>query len=136
MQNPSQITTEEAFRNGYRIFIFTLEVLSRPPMEQCELMGDFNTAWELRDDALRGHELIGSGLFTGQQETAVLELMAAVEPIPVDSMPYGAGREPNLAAMLHPTWQPIRTMAEHLLDILEPVTEANRAYFDGTANAP
>lgn len=82
MPDFSEASPEEAFQNAYRIFVFTLEALSLPPAEQCDLMGDFNTAWELKDDALRGHELIGTGFFTEQQEAAVIEFLAAVDPIP------------------------------------------------------
>ena len=99
-------------------------------------MGDFNTAWELRDDALGGHYLIGSGLFTQEQEAAVLELLAAIDPTSVNAMPSGSGRAINLAAMQHQDWEPIRDMARHLISVLEPVTQSNRAYFDSLANAP
>ena len=136
MSDSSQISTEEAWHNGYWVFLFTLEALSRSPAEQCELMGDFNTAWELRDDALGGRYLIGSGFFNEQQEAAVVKFLTAIDPVPVNEMPSGAGREANLAAMQHPAWQPIRDIAKHLLGVLESVTQANLAYFQGVANAP
>ena len=106
MSDSSQILAEEAWHTEYSVFLFTLKALSRPPVEQCELMGDFNTAWELRDDALCGRYLLGSGFFTEQQEAAVIEFLTAVDPVPVNDMPSGAGREANLAAMQHPAWQP------------------------------
>lgn len=128
MSDPSQISASEASHNAYAVFAFTLDVLARPAEKQCELMGDYNTAWELRDDALAGHYLIGSGLFTDQQEAAVLEFLAAIGPVPVNDMPSGAGRAVNLIAMQNSTWEPIRDLAERLLAILAPVTVANRAY--------
>ena len=136
MSDLSHISAEEASHNAYRVFLFTLEALASPPEDQCKLMGDFNTAWELRDDALGGHYLIGSGLFTEQQETAVLKFLLAIDPVPVNDMPSGAGRSVNLAAMQHPAWEPIRGMARHLVTMLEPVTQASLAYFQGLANAP
>lgn len=108
--------------------MFTLDVLARPAEEQCELMGDYNTAWELRDDALAGHYLLGSGLFTDQQEAAILEFLAAIVPVPVNDMPAGSGRAANLEAMQNPAWVPIRDLAGRLLTILAPVTAANRVY--------
>lgn len=129
MSDSFQISTLEAAHNAYDVFAFTLGALASPAEKQCELMGDYNTAWELRDDALAGHYLIGSGLFTAPQEAAILELVRAVEPIQVNSMPFGAGRAANLAAMQHPAWEPIRHLARELLDILAPVTAANRAFF-------
>ena len=125
----------EASHNAYDVFLFTLEALASPAEKQCELLGDYNTAWELRDDALAGHYLIGSGLFTDQQETAVLEFLAAIDPVPVNDMPSGAGRAANLAAMRNLAWEPIRDLARRLLAILAPVTAANRAYL-GLSDTP
>ncbi len=135
MSDPLQISAEEASHNAYDVFRFTLEALASPADKQCELMGDYNTAWELRDDALAGHYLIASGLFTDQQEAAVLEFLAAIDPLPVNGMPSGSGRAANLAAMQNPAWEPIRALAQHLLAVLAPVTAANRAYF-GFPDAP
>ena len=135
MSDPSQISALEASHNAYDVFLFTLEALASPAEKQCELLGDYNTAWELRDDALAGHYLIGSGLFTDQQETAVLEFLAAIDPVPVNDMPSGAGRAANIAAMQNLAWEPIRDLALRLLAILAPVTAANRAYL-GLSDTP
>ena len=135
MSDPSQISALEASHHAYGVFVFTLDVLTHPAEKQCELMGDYNTAWELRDDALAGHYLIGSGLFTDQQEAAVLDFLAAIDPVPVNDMPSGSGRVANLAAMQNSAWEPIRDLAERLLAILAPVTAANRAYL-GQSDAP
>ena len=128
MSDPSQISALEASHNAYGVFVFTLDVLARPAEEQCELMGDYNTAWELRDNALAGHYLIGSGLFTDQQEAAVLEFLSVIDPVPVNDMPAGSGRAANLAAMQSSAWVRIRNLAERLLAILAPVTAVNRVY--------
>ena len=136
MSDQQQISALEASHLAYDIFIFTVETLSRSPEEQCEAMGDYNTAWELRDDALSGHYLIGSGLFTEQQESAVLAFLVAVHPVPVNDMPTGSGRAPNLAAMQHPAWEPIRSLSKDLLATLASTTEANRAFLAAQAIAP
>ncbi|MCS3744947.1 hypothetical protein FHY18_000477 [Xanthomonas arboricola] len=135
MSHPSQISTLEAFHNAYDVFVFTLGSLAESADKQCELMGDYNTAWELRDDALAGHYLIGSGLFTEQQEAGILEFLAQIDLIPVIEMPFGSGRAVNLAAMQNPAWEPIRDLAQQLLALLPPVTAANRAYL-GLSDAP
>ncbi|MEQ8035051.1 hypothetical protein [Xanthomonas sp. WHRI 6106] len=135
MSHPSQISTLEASHNAYDVFVFALGALADSADKQCELMGDYNTVWELRDDALAGHYLIGSGLLTGQQEAAILEFLAAIDPIPVNEMPFGSGRAANLAAMQNPAWEPIRDLAQQLLALLAPVTAANRAYL-GLPDAP
>ncbi len=136
MSDSTAISAEEASHNAYQVFLFTLEALASPAEQQCELMGDFNTAWELRDDALAGHYLIGSGLFTEEQEAAVLEFLAAVNPVPVNAMPSGPGRAVNLTAMQHQAWEPLRSMSQRLIAVLEPVTQSNQAYFRSLADAP
>jgi hypothetical protein len=127
MSYPSQVSALEAAHVAYGVFVSALEALASPAEQQSELMGDYNTAWELRDDALAGHWLIASGLFTEQQEIAVIGFLAAMDSVPVNDMPSGSGRAPNLAAMQHPAWEPIRGLAQHLLAVLAPVTAANRA---------
>lgn len=130
MSRTSQWSDSE-LHNAYDVFVFTLEALASAPERQCELLGDFNTAWELRDDVLGGRYLVGTGFFTQLQEAAVLELIAAVEPVQVNDLPSGSGRAPNLAAMRAPVWEPVRRMAQALLVTLAPLTEANRAFLGG-----
>ncbi|WP_146096779.1 hypothetical protein [Xanthomonas arboricola] len=99
-------------------------------------MGDYNTGWELRDDALYGQNLIGTGFFTEQQESAVLAFMAAAHLVPANDIPGGSGRTVNLVAMQHPAWEQVRLLAKALLEILAPVTEANRAFIGSPADSP
>ncbi|WP_146092620.1 hypothetical protein [Xanthomonas arboricola] len=134
MSDSPQMSAIEASHLSYNVFLFTVETLAKPAEEQCQAMGDYNTAWELRDDALYGHNLIGTGFFTEQQESAVLAFMAAVRPVPVNDMPGGSGRTANLAAMRHPAWEQVRLLAKALLEILAPVTEANRTFIGSPAD--
>jgi hypothetical protein len=136
MSDSPQISSLETFHNAYNIFIFTVNVLSKSPEEQCEIMGDYNTAWELKDDALAGRYLIGSGLFTDQQESAVLAYLVALESIPVNNMPGGSGHSLNLLAMQHPTWKSVRLLSKNLLATLASVTEANQELFGCKTNEP
>lgn len=64
MSDPPQISAIEASHLSYNAFLFTVETLAEPAEERCQAMGDYNTAWELRDDALYGQNLIGTGFFT------------------------------------------------------------------------
>lgn len=57
---PDPIDAEEAFQNNLYYFFRALEILSHDPERQCEEMGDFNTAWELKDDVMAGRALLGS----------------------------------------------------------------------------
>lgn len=135
MSDTQQASSIEASHLAYDVFIFTVETLASAPEVQCDTIGCYNTASELRDNALAGHYLVGSGLFSEQQEGAVLLFLAAVHGVPVNGMPSGAGRASNLAAMQHPAWEPIRALSRNLLTTLASVTALNQAFLSAQSNA-
>lgn len=135
MENPNQVSEAEGWHISYQIFIFTLEALARPPREACEAMGSYNPAWELRDDGMAGRYLLGSGRLSAGQEAGIQHLVDQLDAVPVDQMPGGAGLAPNLAAMRHPSWEPVRVSAAALLELLAPVTASSRAYLDSLGEA-
>ncbi|MES2282712.1 MAG: hypothetical protein V4542_14970 [Pseudomonadota bacterium] len=122
------LADESEFHSGYRVFVQAVEMLSRPPSEQCELMGDYNVAWELKDDVRAGKYLVGLGYLTKAQEAWISALVGAMEGVPTQVLPAGADRETNLLAMQHPTWVPLRSIAAHVLEALKPITLENARY--------
>ncbi len=116
---------ESEFHSGYRVFVDAVEMLCSPPEKQCAAMGDYNVAWELKDDVRAGKYLVGLGYLTEAQEAWILALVGALEGVPAEALPSGAGREKNLIAMLHPSWVPLRIVAAHVLDALKPFTFEN-----------
>jgi hypothetical protein len=94
----------EALHNGFYYFLQALEKLKEGPERQCRLMGDYNTAWELQSDIAAGRYLIGNGFLDAGDEEAIAALADAVDAVPVNTLPGGAGRERNLAAMRHIAW--------------------------------
>ena len=136
MTNSSEISELESWHLAYDVFIYTVEALASPPEKQIEMMGDYNIAWELRDDALCGRYLLGRGRFTAAQEAQILAFFAAVDPIPVNDMRGGGGVTSNLADMRDPAWEPIRPLAKSLLDALSPVTLENQRYLGRFPDAP
>src|SRR4051812_10772005 len=106
MSDTLENSSLDALHTAYNVFQFTVEVLAVAAEKQCELMGDFNTAWELREDASVGRYLIDSGLFTDHQEAALLKFFDAMESVPIKEMPGGSGRNPNLIAMQNSAWEP------------------------------
>lgn len=119
---------EEEFHSSYRIFLNAIEMLSSSPEDQCELMGDYNVAWELKDDVSAGQYLIGRGFLTNSQEAWVGALVGALGTVNSQVLPSGKGREVNLLAMTEPCWDPLRFIAKELLDHLAPFTEVNAKY--------
>jgi len=113
------------FHSSYRVFAEALEMLAGEPEQQCEAMGDFNVAWELKDDVQAGKYLIGQGRLDAAQEAWISTVVCALEAVPADTLPAGAGRELNLTAMRHPSWVPIRVLAASALDALSAATAGN-----------
>lgn len=119
---------EEIFHSEYRVFLHALEFLAASPEQQCQKMGDYNVAWELREDVSAGKYLVGRGYLSSEQEAWVMALVGAVKEVPAQVLPAGAGRDRNLAAMLHPSWLPLRSFAASTLDALREFTSQNAKY--------
>ncbi len=49
----------------------------------------------------------------------------ALDAVPTTTLPAGTGRAANLAAMHHPSWVPIRVLAEAALGALSGATAGN-----------
>lgn len=116
------------FHSSYRVFAEALEALAAGADQQCEAMGDFNVAWELKDDVQAGKYLIGQGHLDSAQEAWISTLVCALDAVPANKLPAGAGRESNLAAMQHPSWIPLRVLAAIALDALSAATAGNVRY--------
>lgn len=128
------LDAEEAFHNGFYYFLRAAETLSLDADSQCKEMGDSNVAWELKDDVMAGRYLLGAGFLPRAQEQSIEALLQALKPVPVNDMPTGDGRAPNLAAMSHPAWGPLRILAKNSCEQLAAFAKINRTYFERGAN--
>ena len=54
----SIITDEEAFHTEYRVFLDAVETLSQPAEKQCDIMGGYNVAYELKNDVEAGKYIL------------------------------------------------------------------------------
>jgi len=113
------------FDSAYREFAEALAVLAASPEEQCEAMGNFNVAWELKDDVQAGKYLVDSGRLNAEQVAWILTLACALDAVPTTTLPAGPGRAENLAAMQHPSWIPLRVLASQAREALSAATAAN-----------
>ena len=113
------------FHSAHRVFVEALEVLASTANEQCQALGDFNVAWELKDEVQAGRYLVGSGFLSAEQEAWILALVGALDAVPATTLPAGAGRAGNLAAMNHPSWVPLRVIAIEALTVLSSITAEN-----------
>jgi hypothetical protein len=124
MNEQEAISDEEAFHNSYRVFAMSVKLLAALAVEQCELMGNHNVAWELKDDVSAGAYLVGRGYLSPNQEAWVSALVGALAVANTQVLPSGASGEANLVAMQNPCWEPLRFVASETLRQLEPFTVA------------
>lgn len=122
----SSVNLDEARHNAYFYFIEAVATLAAEPATQCERMGDYNVAWEIKDDVLAGRYLAQWDLLRPQQRDAILSLAKALDCLPADALDGGRGREVNLRAMRNVAWLPLRTQATEALAILDTLTKINR----------
>ena len=128
----SIITDEEAFHNEYRVFLNAIEVLSQPAKEQCNTMGGYNVACELKDDVAAGIYLLKNtaSIFTENEKLVVQQLINELNKIPKEIIVFTDIKEESLKAMEHPCWEPLRKHAAIVIRSLETATKNNEKYFN------
>ncbi len=127
----STISEEESYQNSYYYFIEAVKILSAPPEKQCELIGNYNVAWELKDEVSAGLYLINnpaSSLAEGQKY-AIQQLITELNKISGSVLNYENTPKNNLTAMKNSVWAPLRKQAAMLLTTLESETKRNEEYF-------
>jgi phosphoribosylcarboxyaminoimidazole (NCAIR) mutase len=129
------ISALESFHHSYRWFIEHVQILSGSAEAQCMGMGDYNVAWELRNDVSAGALLASSDLLSAHQKHAIFRLVESLESLPAEVLVAASGREANLAAMSGECWQVPRLRAAQALDALRSFTEQNALYL-GEKRAP
>jgi len=119
---------DDAFHHSVHYYLSALEILAASADEQCDLMGNHNVAWELKDDASAGKYLVGRGHLTSEQEVWVQALSDALDSVNAEALPAGSDKEANLVAMNHPGWEPLRSLAREVIRQLAPFASINATY--------
>lgn len=131
-----ELSEEEWLEHEFFYFLKALDTLTLDAEDQCERMGNYNVAWELQDDVSAPIPwMIRSSFsyFTEAQSIALVRLAEALKSLPeeaivVEGLPT-TSHEGSIAAMRHPSWEPLRVHARELLHLLEPAIQRNAAYF-------
>lgn len=125
------ISYEESYHNSYYYFIRAIKILAESPEKQCELVGNYNVAWELKDEVSSGSYLIENpaSTLTSTQKLAIQQLIDELKKIPATVLREATNHENNLIAMQDPLWKPLRKQAAILLRTLESATKNNEQYF-------
>ncbi len=126
------ISDEESFHNSYHYFIEAVKILTESAEKQCELMGNYNVAWELKDDVSAGLYLLGNAAssLTEVQGLSIQQLIIELDNVPDSVLNVENTPESNLRAMKSPIWNPLRKQAARLLSTLMPATQNNEKYFN------
>ena len=128
------LSEREAFENGFWYFSESLEILAAPAHVQCERMGNYNVAWELKDDVQAAGYLLqspSSGRLSVEQRQGISNMVQSLDAIPAEVLVSCTTVEGNALAMSRPCWVPIREQARLLLGVLAPAIDDCRRYLDG-----
>jgi len=129
MPTPAELEEDkDEFHSSLRIYLNAVEMLAAPAEDQCQMMGDYNVAWELKEDVQNGQYLVGRGYLSEGEEQWVLALARALDAVNTQVLPAGPGRAANLAAMSRPAWEPHRYLAAEVLRQLSASASANAKY--------
>jgi len=125
------ISDEESYQNSFHYFIEAVKILSESPEKQCELVGNYNVAWELKDEVSSGLFLINApaSVLTESQKLAIQQLINELNKIPKSVLKAETTPENNLSAMKNPIWESLRKQAAMLLRTLESAAQNNEQYF-------
>jgi len=125
---------EEAFANAYYYFIEALKMLAADADTQCKRMGNYNVAWEIKDDVSRGvclFDLPQGQALTIEERDGITSLVAALKELPASLLVSATTEAANKKAMYDPCWVPLRARAVELLKLLAAMTTRNEAFFAG-----
>ncbi|MBR8297029.1 hypothetical protein KDW63_22865 [Burkholderia cenocepacia] len=124
------MSPEEEFANSYYYFVEALKILAADADSQCDVMGNYNVAWELKHNVSAGLCMLTlpSRELTKQQRDGIAGIVAALDEIPDSVLGGGTNAVVNKRAMHHPCWTPLRTRAAELLTLLGSVTSRNEAF--------
>ncbi|WP_321863545.1 hypothetical protein [Burkholderia cenocepacia] len=124
------MSPEEEFANSYYYFAEALKILAADPDFQCDAMGNYNVAWELKYNVSAGLCMLTlpSRELTEQQRDGIAQIVAALDEIPASVLGGGTTAAINKRAMHHPCWIPLRARAAELLTLLSDVTSRNEEF--------
>lgn len=122
------MSLEESFYNCFLYFMKALDVLALDADEQCEVMGNFNVAWEIQHDVLDG----GTSLINWPIDYLSQPEKDAIAQVttPLKELPDSALVSDHMRAMNHPSWADLRFAAKRLRVQLDDAVKKSREFFD------
>lgn len=122
------------FNDYFSQMIDTLETLRSPADDQCELMGSYNSGWELQHDVVDMIEAVvasPSNNLSGMQNDLLREIQNVAKILPKDAINSPGcdmkTRNGCIKSLQHPAWIPLRGHADKVLEFLQIEIALNRA---------
>ena len=118
-------------QNMYFYFMQTVSCLTKSAEEQCDIVGNFNVAYELALEAKVVDCLIDQNYikFTDKEIKQMTSFLHSLEGLEPPFLGSGGSRDENIANMRDYHWDSVREEAKKLEAILREKTEANLKYF-------
>jgi len=119
------ISNKEEFELSIHSFYKALKLLSQDAETQCRIMGNYNVAWEIKNEVSTGSYLvdISNGRLTDKKINAINKILKKLKTIPDDVLHEAKTEDSNLRAMRHPCWKALRKEAVILTEMLESETK-------------
>lgn len=112
---------DSAYETTYSVFLATLRVLAADAHTACELMDNYNVAWELQHDTIdHGRALLGlwGDRFNEIQKEEIQNLILRISELPASALLTATSGDTNVIAMNDASWVPIREVASLLISNL------------------
>lgn len=121
------------FSNAYHYFVEALKVLTADADTQCKRMGNYNVAWELKEDVSAGAYLLNlpGALLTQVEKDGIAAMVEALKGLPTSLLVSATTEAANKTAMNDPCWTPLRVRAAELLSLLAATTRRNEDFLAG-----
>jgi hypothetical protein len=128
-----KISVEEGFAHAFFYFIKALKILAADADTQCKRMGNYNVAWELKDDVSAGAYLLSlpGGMLTQEEKDGIAAMLAALSGLPASLLVAATTEAANKKAMNDLSWAPLRARASELLKVLAVATARNEEFLAG-----
>jgi len=118
------------YANSYFYFFKVLTILSLDAAEQCQMLGHFAVAWELRDELSRGGAAVlnsPAGQLSNDAKKLIGELLEDLRQVPDEVVHADNTRLKHLESMNNPFWEPLRTRGKELIEMLRGETQRTNA---------
>lgn len=121
MKKSNVLSRDDSFTTALFYFVQALDIATQSAVNQCEYFGDYNVAWELRDELSNVNFIVNEypENFTDDELIKLKKISKALAAIPDSVFVEAKTRKENLIALENPAWEPIRTLSLISIEIFK-----------------